>query len=122
MLKMTRVVGLLACVLIFCGLAAVVARMPQKAKSPLDAATLVALVAGNALPENIVAIVSTRGLTFTVTQDDIAQLTTAGATSEVLKAVSKAAVYADEGEAESKKDADAREHLEQAARRRPPDS
>lgn len=109
MLKMTRYA--LASALSLCGFAAVLADLPQNVKSPLDATTLVALVAGAALAENIVSIVSSRGLTFTPTRDYLAQLTTAGATPKVLNAVSKATVHAIAGDDESPKVGEARQHL-----------
>jgi tetratricopeptide (TPR) repeat protein len=62
-------------------------------KSPLSSSTLLALLAGNALPEAATSAIETRGLAFKPTDDYRAQLSLAGATPEVLQALSKAQVY-----------------------------
>jgi hypothetical protein len=83
-----------ACVLCLCAVATVIAAAPQPAKAPLEATRLLALVAGNAFPDNIVALIRARGLAFKPTEKYRAQLTQAGATPEVLAAVNKAIVHA----------------------------
>src|SRR6202035_217525 len=101
----------LAGVLVVCAFGWAAAGRPQSTKKVLDATTLVALVAGDALPENIVAAVKTRGLNFTPTAEDKTQLSKAGATSEVLNAVSKTGVAAAKDDEETKNEAVGREHL-----------
>ena len=95
----------------FCLLPAAGSAMPQAQKKPLDATTLLALVAGNALPENIVAILGTRGLAFTPTEGYKTQLSTAGATAEVLRAVNKATVRPGAEEEHPMQEIDGRQHL-----------
>lgn len=101
----------LAGVLAVCALGCGAAGRPQSTKRPLDATALVALVAGNALPENIVAAVKVRGLNFTPRAQYRAQLSEAGATSEILEAVSKTSVAAPKDNEETNSEAAGREHL-----------
>jgi len=61
-----------------CAAAAVSAPIPQAAREPLGAATLLALVTGNALPENVVAAIETDGLAFKPTEEYRRQLREAG--------------------------------------------
>lgn len=82
--------------------AVIVTSVTAAEKKPLDATKLLALVAGNALPENIVTEVTAGGLSFTPSEEYRAQLTEAGATNEVLKSVSQAKVRAGEEEATKK--------------------
>src|ERR1700675_949440 len=98
-------------VLVVCAFGWAAAGRPQNPKKALDATTLVALVAGDALPENIVAALKTRGLNFIPTAEDKTQLSKAGVTSEVLNAVSKAVVAAAKDYEETKNEAAGREHL-----------
>ena len=72
-----------------CTAGAVSAPIPQAAREPLGATTLLALVAGNALPENVVAAIETDGLSFKPTEEYRSQLREAGATAEILKALDK---------------------------------
>jgi Flp pilus assembly protein TadD len=62
----------------------------QTASKPLTKSALLALVAGNALNENIVHEVQTRGLAFRANDAFKAQLSTAGASPDLLKAVTNA--------------------------------
>src|SRR5467141_5176729 len=57
---------------------------------PLRQTELLALVAGNALPENIVNEIHTRGIAFRMDDSFRAQLKTAGATPSVLAALGAA--------------------------------
>jgi tetratricopeptide (TPR) repeat protein len=74
---------------IFWGLSPMAA-MTQEAKNPLDATKLLSLVAGNALPENVKAVVKERGLAFTPSAGYRTLLSEAGASAEELEAVGKA--------------------------------
>lgn len=69
---------------------------PQKTNKPLTATTLLALLAGNALPENVVQAIDTRGLAFGPDWEYRKQLVEAGATAEVLTAISRAKVQSSE--------------------------
>jgi len=60
------------------------------AKKPLTDSELLALVAGNALNENIAHEIESRGLAFSATDAYRSQLTAAGADAHVLTALSKA--------------------------------
>src|SRR5271169_2067537 len=91
--------------------AVVVRAMPQNARRPLEATTLVALVAGNALPENIVTEVGKRGLAFAPTEGFKTQLATAGAAPDVLRAISKATVRLRAQHDNPKLEAEGRQHL-----------
>lgn len=90
---------------------------PQNANASFDATTLVALVAGDALPENIVSAVKKHGLSFTPTAQFKTQLSDAGATSEILEAVSKATVAAANDGERINNDVSGREHLALAGKR-----
>jgi Flp pilus assembly protein TadD len=102
---------LLLCFLSLGLLAEVGTATPRNAKKPLDPTTLVALVAGHALPENIVTEIGTRGLTFLPTEGFRTQLATAGATSEILKAVAKAPLLPSTDSDALKHDVEGRQHL-----------
>src|ERR1700730_6222962 len=80
------------CVLFLCAMAAAA---PQTAQKPLRGTRLLALVAGNVLPENVVALVKARGLAFKPTEHYLEQLGQAGATSAVLNVVGNAKVQAE---------------------------
>jgi hypothetical protein len=62
----------------------------QDRRKPATDSELLALVAGNALSENIVHEIESRGLSFHPTNAYRAQLTAAGADPRVLAALSKA--------------------------------
>ena len=78
----------------FLFLAALLLSIPAKASEtsprPLRQTELLALVAGNALPENIVSEIRTRGVAFRQDAAFRTQLTTAGATPSILSALDKA--------------------------------
>lgn len=61
---------------------------------PLEASRVLALVAGSALPENVIALVHARGLAFHPSPDFRALLSRAGATPEILNALDVAVVKA----------------------------
>lgn len=63
-----------------------VAAFSDLPKFPLEASRLLALVAGNALPENVVDLIHARGLGFQPTSNFRALLTRAGATPEIMNA------------------------------------
>src|SRR5271166_2343157 len=81
-----------ACVLLVCAFTGIVRSTTHQTNSPLSPITLLALVAGNSLPENIVAAIDSRGLAFKPTEEYTAQIMEAGATAEVAKALHKATV------------------------------
>jgi len=68
--------------------------VPQGTGRPLEAARLLALVAGNALPENIAALIESRGLAFQPSEEYERLLKQAGANAGVMKALQKARVAA----------------------------
>src|SRR5438270_4282806 len=75
----------------------------QPTLKPLRAAQVVALVAGGALPSNIVHEIVTRGVAFTPDQEYLEQLKQAGADASVFDAVNRAKVIA-AGDAKSEKE------------------
>lgn len=81
-----------ACVLLLSACAGIVLSTTHQTSCPLSATTLLALVAGDSLPDSIVAAIESRGLAFKPTEAYGAQLKQAGATTEVAKALSKATV------------------------------
>src|SRR5437016_1690393 len=89
---------------------------------PLRQSELLALVAGNALPENIVNEIHTRGVAFRMDASFRAQLTTAGATASILgalDAVKPTAKAADENAKaadENSSDAALLQHITTAAK------
>jgi tetratricopeptide (TPR) repeat protein len=104
------------CVLLVCAYAGMVMSTPQGAKQPLTATKLLALVAGNALPENIVAAIESRGLAFKPTEEYRTQLTQAGATAEILRTVNKAVVRTGTVEEDAKQEAARWQHLSMAGK------
>jgi hypothetical protein len=74
---------------------------------------LVALVAGDELPENVVHEIETRGLAFRPGEEFRAQLTIAGADNRVLLALGKAKITESEAGPEDKS---APEHLSHLAK------
>jgi tetratricopeptide (TPR) repeat protein len=98
-----------------CVFAGIVTAAPPAEKKPLNGTKLLALVAGNALPENIVAEVAAEGLSFTPSEEYRAQLAEAGATKEVLNSVSQAKVQAGEAE-ETKREQQSWPHLAEAGK------
>jgi tetratricopeptide (TPR) repeat protein len=105
-----------ACALSLCASATILVASPQEANKPLEETRLLALVAGNALPENIVAAIEGRGLAFQPTPEYQTLLTQAGATPEVFSAIGKAAVGAASKAGSGKKDAGSWPHLAAAGR------
>src|ERR1700728_3907248 len=83
--------------LLICGLVAGIkaANSPQKPQGPLRASEVVALVSGNALPENIVAAINADGLAFHPDDTYVALLKTAGADTRVIDAVQSAKITGD---------------------------
>ena len=68
----------------------------QTVTKPLRASELLALVAGNALPENIVTAINVDGLAFKPDDNYRALLKTAGADATVLSALSTAKITSDQ--------------------------
>ena len=85
MSKLASLFLLTSSLLVSCSAAA-----SETALRPLRQTELLALVAGNALPENIVNEIRTRGVAFGLDDSFRTQLTTAGATPSVLAALSAA--------------------------------
>jgi len=83
-----------ACVLLWGARTTLGESAPQEKGRPLEAARLLALVAGNALPENIAALIESRGLAFQPTEEYQKLLKQAGANAGVTKALQKARVNA----------------------------
>jgi tetratricopeptide (TPR) repeat protein len=94
---------------------AAVAGSQEKAK-PITAPELVALVAGNALNENIVQEIESRGLAFRPGDGYRLQLSAAGADARVLAAVGKATISSPTGAAENKESSDLLQHLSLAGK------
>jgi len=69
----------------------------QETHEPLRQTRLLALVAGAALPENIVAAIRERGVSFASDADFRAELGAVGADSRILAALDSAKVIAPEG-------------------------
>lgn len=76
---------------------------PQETRRPLEAARLIALVAGNVLPENVATLIESRGLAFQPSEDYGRLLKQAGANAAVMKALGKAKISAgDDAKGETK--------------------
>jgi|GEM_PF-1414633 len=105
-----------ACVLLFCAAATMILAAPQETRTPLTATKLLALVAGNALPENIVVALDSRGLAFKPTEEYRTQLKQAGATAELLEAVNKATVHAGTVAEDAKQEPQRWQHLSVAGK------
>ena len=73
----------------------------QEAREPLRETQLLALVAGAALPENIVAAIHDRGLSFVSDPDFRAQLEAVGADPRIFSSARFAKVIAPEGAKEA---------------------
>ena len=86
-------------------------------KTPLDATRLLSLVAGNCLPENVVAEIKVRGLAFRPSDEYRTRLTQAGATPQILQAVNRAALRAGVDADDAKNQADIWGHLAAAGQR-----
>ena len=88
----------------------------QTSRKPVTRSELIALVAGNALSENIVHEIQSRGISFTPAEDYKSLLTMAGADPVVLTALSAAKATANQGTAESQSDTDLLRHLAMAGK------
>ncbi len=82
----------LALVLGLCAAVIVAKTFPHGNTGPLEATRVLALVAGNALPENVIATIATRGLEFQPSPEYMKELKQAGATGELLRALMRAPV------------------------------
>src|SRR5882757_10767496 len=74
----------------------------QEKSKPLTSRELLALVAGNALNENVVHEIESRGLEFHSSDAYRSQLSASGADTRVLAAVGKAVVSSSAGAADTK--------------------
>jgi tetratricopeptide (TPR) repeat protein len=88
----------------------------QEKPQPLADRELLALVAGNALSENIVHEIQSRGLAFRPTDGYGSQLTDAGADSRVLAALGKATVSNQPAAAATKESSELLQHLSAAGK------
>lgn len=88
----------------------------QEKIQPLEARTLVALVAGGALSENVVHEIETRGLAFRRSDEFLLQLTIAGADGRILQALGKAKISGSGAEAVDKGAAERLSHLAKAGK------
>jgi superkiller protein 3 len=88
----------------------------QPKNPPLREAELLALVAGNALSENIVHEIASRGLAFRATDAYLAQLTDAGAGAPVLSALGKATLSVQPESSENKPSPALLQHLASAGK------
>ena len=95
MLKAKAMFWACACVVLLYAVTARGESAPQNSGKSLEAARLLALVAGNALPENIAALIESRGLAFQSNEEYERLLQQAGANAGVIKALRKARVSAD---------------------------
>ena len=102
---MAKSLARVAILLALCGCGAMRGIAANSATKPLRASELLALVAGSALPENIVHKIAADGLAFRPNDSYRALLKTAGADPKILTAVDSARVVVDQApEAESGKD------------------
>jgi TolA-binding protein len=88
----------------------------QEKPKPLVDCELLALVAGNALSENIVYEIQSRGLAFHPRDGYRSQLTDAGADARVLAALGKATVSNQPAAAETKESSEFLQHLSAAGK------
>ena len=88
----------------------------QQKEPPLKDAELLALVAGNALSENVVNEISSRGLVFRATDAYLAQLTDVGAGAPILSALGKATVSVQQESSENKASPALLQHLAAAGK------
>ena len=89
---MTKALIRAAILTILCGASAVIGIAAESAGKPLGQTELLALVAGAALPENLVQAINTDGLAFHTNDAYRAQLKNAGADDSILKALDGAKV------------------------------
>ena len=102
--------------LILLSLTCVTISTAQEKIQPLKAGTLVALVAGDALSENVVHEIATRGLAFRPSDEFRFQLTVAGADGRVLEALRNAKISGSATEAMDKAAAERLNHLAKAGK------
>src|SRR5260370_35832447 len=88
----------------------------QEKSKPLTTSELLALVAGNALNENVVHEIESRGLAFRPADEYRSQLTNAGADARVLAALGKAAISSAPGVADTKESSELLQHLSAAGK------
>src|SRR6266404_1347425 len=88
----------------------------QTSRKPVTRSELIALVAGNALSENIVHEVQSRGIAFTPAEDYKSLLRDAGADPAVIAAVNAAKVTSRQATPESQSDTDLLKHLAMAGK------
>jgi tetratricopeptide (TPR) repeat protein len=88
----------------------------QEKRIPLNKSELLALVAGNALSENIAHEIESRGLAFQATDTYRFQLATAGADARVLAALGKATISSSNEAADDKDSAELLQHLSAAGK------
>jgi tetratricopeptide (TPR) repeat protein len=88
----------------------------QTAAKPVSKSELLALVAGNALSENIVRVVQTRGLSFRVDEAFKRQLSTAGADINLLTAVASARTIHASDKPDGETELEVQNHLSSAGR------
>ncbi|HET6843428.1 MAG TPA: tetratricopeptide repeat protein [Candidatus Angelobacter sp.] len=92
------------------------AAQSQTPPKSMSRAELIALVAGNALSENIVHEIQSRGIAFTPTEDYKSLLRDAGADSAVIGALNAAKVTSKPGPPGSQSDTDLLKHLAMAGK------
>jgi len=103
-------------VLSLCAIATTLAATPQKTQKPLESTRLIALIAGDALPESVIALVKAHGLAFKPSELYLKQLAEAGANVQELDVVSKAVVHADMEAEDFKQESQILAHLATAGK------
>jgi len=88
----------------------------QQKDTALKSTELLALVAGNALSENVVHEITSRGVAFRLTDTYLSQLSDAGADAPILSALGKATVTAPPESSESKPSSELLQHLADAGK------
>lgn len=88
----------------------------QEKSKPLANSELLALVAGNALNENVVHEIESRSLAFRPGDEYCSQLSAAGADARVLAALGKAMISSTPGAADTKESSELLQHLSAAGK------
>ena len=88
----------------------------QEESKPLTNSELLALVAGNALNENVVHEIESRSLAFQPSDGYCSQLSAAGADARVLAALGKATIGSPTGAADDKESFELLQHLSAAGK------
>jgi hypothetical protein len=83
----------------------------EKKGKPLSNSELLALVAGNALNENVIHEIESRGLAFRSGDGFLSQLKDAGADTRVLAALAKATITSAAATVDTKKSSELLQHL-----------